>query len=1728
MKKIIFIMLFAALSWQQAVAQQFTDGTLWYNVYSGTTAVEVAAKNKAAIGTAIAIPEQVSYEGVDYTVASIGANAFQFDYLLTSVSIPNSIQSIGNGAFKLCYGLTSITIPDSVFRIGNNAFEYCQGLKSVTIGNSVRGIDNSTFYGCSALTAIDIPNSVTSIGTGAFGGCSGLTSVTIPEGVRSIGTDAFNSCSGLKSVTIPSSILYIQERAFFGCTRLTSVVCNIVDPLTINADTFQYSNQSICSLTVPTSSVAAYKAKAVWQNFNAILCDNQTINTTTASACASYTWAVNNQTYTASGVYFSGLSGDCLTEKLDLTLTTVFSDNNVNYVFTSPTTVAVGNNQGAIGNITIPASVTNSCGTYPVTSISDSAFSSSGITSVTIPNSVTQIGAFAFYDCRGLTSVNLPNSAATIGVYTFGNCTSLKSVTANWTSPISIDRNVFEGLNLANIALNIPEGTQVDYNDAAIWTDFNLNGQEIIAGQTIVANGINYVVTKTSAPYEVAVGSNTAIVGVPNLLTEVVSNGNSFAVTSIADQAFYGSQSITGVEIPNSVTRIGSEAFLSCDHLTSLTIGNSLTSIGRGAFEYCTGLTSIMFPNSLTTIEEGAFSRCSGLTSITLPNSLTTFGYGVFQQCTGLTSVTIPNSITSIEGTFYGCTGLTSIIIPDSITNIGDYTFEGCTGLTSVEIPNSVTSIGNGAFSGCSSLLSISIGNSVTSIGNGAFSRCSSLASFTIPNALTSIANSTFSGCSSLTSITIPNTVTSIEGDAFASCSALTSVTIPSSVTSIGGSAFYRCSGLTTVTIPNSVTSIEGNAFWGCQALKSVTVNWTTPLDIDSTVFADIYTKNVSLFVPAGTEVVYGQTGYWQYFNINGREVVTGQTFTVNGFNYSVNKGTLPYEVALLGSTTTITGALTIPKTVTHNGNSFAVTVIGAAAFYGHESLTSVTIPNSIYRIHEEAFAGCFNLTEITVNWTTPIQLGGKSGYPFEEKMVPSITLNVPAGTKATYQKSWWSDFNIVEPVTTIFNYCRNAVATPLVAPFATGSTVKWYTVATGGRALTTVPTPLTTTVGTKLFYVSQVVGGVESARETITVNTIALPATPATITGTASQGALVGTYATANYSIANVADAVSYVWTAPTGVNIVEGQGTNSVTVNFADVPTGAGAIGNLSVLAVNSNDCRSSERNLALTKALPDAPDAIKMTDDALPIPVSGVATAVTSFAKYMGTDAVLKLTATAVATASSYEWELPEGVTQLSGGTSNEITVNFAGVASNNTYKYTTTAGVLTHVLRIGVKAINGAGSSVTTNNTAIEPTTSSTARLLTLNAVLPAAPSAIKMTDAAALDPDKTVTVISNFIGTTKELTLTATPSAAASSYSWELPAGVNQRSGGNSNVITVDFAGVGSGITTLYIGVKSVNGIGTSVTTNVAPNAASTAKLLKLTATIPGAVTAVSGQITNLCGNSSYNYTITPSSLATSYLITAPAGSVVQSASNMSNTNHTLSTSDVSFMVTYPNGFLATKAAPKSIVVTAVNGVGSSLANRTLALSTLVPAIGTPIGGTTFQRASTQVFSVPAIEGVTTYTWTVADGAVITAGQGTNSITVNFSAVPLAKTTNKLTVVATNACGISSGVRVITLRSVVSSARNAAASTLAIRTTEVYPNPVPSNFNIDVTASTAGTLTIATYSLDGILVSSIKTVALKAGTNTITENVAGLKTGVYILQLVNTSNNEVITKKLIKE
>ena len=285
------------------------------------------------------------------------------------------------------------------------------------------------------------------------------------------------------------------------------------------------------------------------------------------------------------------------------------------------------------GAVVIPATVTYNGTTYPVTSID----------------------TLAFYYCSELTSIDLPNSITEIGQEAFGNCPGLTSIVVESGNPKYDSRN-------------------------------NCNAIIETANNTLIVGCKN-----TTIPNSVTAIGNFAFEGCEGLTGIDIPN----SVTHIGWYAFYDCEGLTSIVIPNSVTEIGAEAFEWCIELTNIVVesgnprydsrNNCNAIIETADNTLIVGCKNTTIPNSVTAIGGGAFSNCNGLTSIDIPNSVTEIGDAAFFSCVGLTSIDVPNSATYIgEGAFCNCFGLTSIVIPNSVTEIGEDAFYNCLGLTDV------------------------------------------------------------------------------------------------------------------------------------------------------------------------------------------------------------------------------------------------------------------------------------------------------------------------------------------------------------------------------------------------------------------------------------------------------------------------------------------------------------------------------------------------------------------------------------------------------------------------------------------------------------------------------------------------------------------------------------------------------------------------------------------------------------------------------------------------------------------------------------------------------------------------------------------------------------------------------------------------------------------------------------------------------------------------------------
>ena len=575
-------------------------GDLYYNLDGEAKTAEVTYRDDDynSYSGSVAIPDKVTFRGTDYTVTTVGYEAFYDCKDLTSVTIPSSVTTIDSWAFQSCPSLTSFTIPRNVTKMGVNPFAGCNGLTNLNvesgntkydsrdgcnaiidsetdvliagcnatvIPNTVKTLGQECFVSLTKMTSIVIPDGVETIGYGAFFDCAGLTSVDIANSVTAIDDYAFEECDNLSKITLPSQLETIGEGAFYNCDKLAEInlpnslksigkfafeYCSIkrifsemTDPCQLGDYAF-YNIYRTATLVVPTGAKSNYQDTGTeWDKFSDIV-DGEF-----------------KEIANADGILFYY----------------ILHPDNKTAVVTCKLPTEKQNMYSYSGDIVIPETVNSDGVEYTVTSIGSYAFRyCSGLTSLTIPNSVTSIGIRSIQYCPNLTTLTIPGSVTTIKDFAFNNCEGLTTVTLS-EGIQSIGIAVFGG-DIRLTSLTIPKSV-TSIGDDPLWGCEALTSLEVESGNTKYDSrgGCNAIIETET---------NTLIQGCN--VTVIPSD-----VKAIGDYSFYYFTGLTGINIPDGLETIGKYAFYECENLTSVVIPSSVTSIDDAAFWGCTALKEI-------------------------------------------------------------------------------------------------------------------------------------------------------------------------------------------------------------------------------------------------------------------------------------------------------------------------------------------------------------------------------------------------------------------------------------------------------------------------------------------------------------------------------------------------------------------------------------------------------------------------------------------------------------------------------------------------------------------------------------------------------------------------------------------------------------------------------------------------------------------------------------------------------------------------------------------------------------------------------------------------------------------------------------------------------------------------------------------------------------------------------------------------------------------------------
>ena len=725
--------------------------------------------------------ERLAFDGCDITkivipdsVVTMGDMIFRDCTKLKEVTLPQSLTAITDQMFYNCNALQSVVIPENVTTIGKEAFYKCDPryLKSINIPEKVttigldafnlylleeymsfwKGLDNVYIKDLSSWCKIDFENSASNpldySGGKLYLNNKPLTELIIPEDITEIKNYTFKGAN-LRKVTMHDNVTSIGDLSFGGCDldeftfgrNVTSIGSNIYD--------------SCKKINIPNLEWLfniEYADHGLYDNGGIIYIDNQQINDIvipeSVTKINDYIFK-NNDHITSINMHNDVTTIGKYAFYDTVALNSITIGNNVAYIGD----YAFANN-AALTSINIPPSITEICnGAFlnvkslesvyitdleawlritfndstanPLINYATLYLNNQELTDLVIPESITELKQYAFYNHKALTSITIPNSGIHVD-YGALYRTSLNAIHVNdlhaWCNTTFQDSYSYPS-KPCSIYLNGEQITtfvvpdDVEQINAYLFYKWD---NEVILGKSVKS-------IKESAFQQSAI---TSIILPEGLET-------------IQDNVFFNCENLKSINIPNTLTYIGNQAFYGSNNIERVDIADmsAWCNIELDSYEstpvrpntdvYLNGilLSDLIIPNDITQIKNYMFTNFP-ITSVLMHDDVTSIGQHSFFECANLTTIHISNKVTFIDyGAFNGCTSLAQIVIPDNVITLGDYVFSYCENLEYVKIGNGVETIPGSAFSRCTSLKTVVLGSSVKSIKNYAMDGCTSLES---------------------------------------------------------------------------------------------------------------------------------------------------------------------------------------------------------------------------------------------------------------------------------------------------------------------------------------------------------------------------------------------------------------------------------------------------------------------------------------------------------------------------------------------------------------------------------------------------------------------------------------------------------------------------------------------------------------------------------------------------------------------------------------------------------------------------------------------------------------------------------------------------------------------------------------------------------------------------------------------------------------------------------------
>ena len=832
---------------------------------------------------------------------------------LQKVRLPRNIKTLGSNAFSNAFPM----LREVDFGEDSKLEKILGGAAVTTIGMGGTYITGA-FRNCDSLESIEIPASVTSIEGGAFWGCDNLKSITFASGSKmnriegkenkvtytgSLGMSEtatvfagfLSGCPAMESFEVPANITEIGEGAFDGSSFIHIVIpetVRLIEPKNL----FQGSSQ-LESVSLPSS-------------------------------------------FTEIG---EGMFAGCISLK------------RVSFPSDEYKSIPASAFKNCSQLENIPYENAESLGDYALSGCSQ-------ITAIDLSN-ITSLGKYAL-EKTGLTSISIPDNITDLQEGLFRQCSSLSEVDLN--SVVRIRKEAFFGTAVKSIT--VPSTMEKISRDAfASCTDLK---EFVLTGGNLGLNQIFGYVSDNTGTYIPKIVIPKEMTSISTFVDDDDTSSGGMFGSHVGSLEFEdgcqlssfggaGYMEIVSIELPESIKVLEEGAFRGCKKLRTVAL-KSVEKIGASAFASCAMLENVDFSSSLITIDESAFAYCSALKKVELPSALSNIGTSAFSN-TGLQCITIPSSVVSMgERVFDGCSEIEELTLEDGLTVLGENLFgyyPVSTKLTHVTIPSSLETW-SGAFGSHKYLKSVTFADGVKSIPSYAFSGCTGLTELNFNNSLTEIGRAAFSGCTGLSELSFKEGLVSIKQSAFEGCDALSMVTLPSSLQLLESSVFKYCDNLQPFVINGSELS-----FSDClpeHHTELVFGKDITKLSVESV------GKNIKMVRFEDGAICQEITGSGFYSNKYIEQIKLPESLvSVSDYLFqnmqALKKVNVPRNLTSIGKL-----MFNNCKALTEVELEEGLTCLGSSMFSGCTTLSKISLPASLANVRGNVFENCTALTDVT------------------------------------------------------------------------------------------------------------------------------------------------------------------------------------------------------------------------------------------------------------------------------------------------------------------------------------------------------------------------------------------------------------------------------------------------------------------------------------------------------------------------------------------------------------------------------------------------------------------------------------------------------------------------------------------------------------------------------------------------------------------------------------------